>query len=81
MIECSQQDHVETAKDITEYVNSSIGSTYSVNFVWNLIKNYMKLSNKSVKSRPNWVNIDRINTIRSLFKKSWRNSLIIKLSW
>ena len=59
--------YVQTAKDITEHVNSSLGSSYSVNFVRNLMKSHMKLSYKRVKSRPNGVDIDRINTIRSLF--------------
>ena len=59
--------HTLNAKEITKYLNNSLNLAYSVSFIRTIMKSQMRLSYKRVKSRPNGVDLDRLNSIRSLF--------------
>ena len=59
--------HTLKAKEITEYLNNSLNLAYFVSFIRTIMKSQMRLSYKRVKSRPNGVDLDRLNSIRSLF--------------
>ena len=56
-----------TAKEITEYANSSLNTCYSDGFIRKFMKLYLKLTFKRVKSRPNNVNLLKIDSIRRLY--------------
>ena len=56
-----------TAKEIANKVNDELNTSYSVNIIRSIMKNDANLSFKRVKSRPNSIDLNRINSIRNLF--------------
>ena len=56
-----------TAKEITNKVNDELNTSYSANIIRSIMKNDANLSFKRVKSRPNSIDLNRINSIRNLF--------------
>ena len=56
-----------TAKEVTDNVNGELNTSYSANFIRGLMKSKSNLSFKRVKSRPNYIDMDRVKFIRSLF--------------
>ena len=56
-----------TAKEITNKVNDELNTSYSANIIRSIMKNDVNLSFKRVKSRPNSIDLNRINSIRNLF--------------
>ena len=63
----NKTDTTLTAKEITEYANSSLNACYSVGFIRKFMKLDLKLTFKRVKSRPNNVNLLKIDSIRRLY--------------
>ena len=55
------------AKEITNKVNDELNTSYSANIIRSIMKNNANLSFKRVKSRPNSIDLNRINSIRNLF--------------
>ena len=55
-----------TAKEIANKVNDELNTSYSVNIIRSIMKNDANLSFKRVKSRPNSIDLNRINSIRNL---------------
>ena len=56
-----------TAKEITNYSNLILDTTYSVKFIRGFMKKKVNLSYKEVKSRPISINMNKIKMIRNLF--------------
>ena len=55
------------AKEVTNNINKELSTSYSANFVRNVMKNDIKLTFKRVKSRPISIDLDRIYFIRWFF--------------
>ena len=55
------------AKEVTNNINKELSTSYSANFVRNVMKNDMKLTFKKVKWRPISIDLDRIYFIRWFF--------------
>ena len=53
--------------EITDFVNRKLNWNYLVQFVRNFMKNELIFSYKRVKSRPKFVDFDRLNWLRILF--------------
>ena len=56
-----------TAKEITNYINLILDTTYSVKFINGFMKKIVNISYKKVKSRQISININKIKMIRNLF--------------
>ena len=72
------------AKEIAEYRKSSMNANNSVSFIRRFMKTQMRLSFKRVKSRPDNVNLQKIESIRKLFtvtlsKSISKNTLLINI--
>ena len=59
--------HTFCAKDVVNYVNKELSTTYPEFFIRKFMKAEMKQSYKRVKPRPNNVDLFRLNWIRKLF--------------
>ena len=72
------------AKEVSDYVNNSLNTTYPVYFIRNIMKNELKLSFKRVNPRPNRINIEKLKWTRLLFivnfcKAITANTLIVNI--
>ena len=59
--------HTVTAKEITNYINLILDTTYSVKFIRGFMKKKVNISYKKVKSRQISINMNKIKMIRNLF--------------
>ena len=55
-----------TAKDVTDFVNNHFNSEYTISFIRKFMKSFVKWNFKRVKSRPNTIDLKRIDSLRNL---------------